>query len=39
MTEIDRRMFRYVVPVDDRAHAIPLSGSPVAVAFAIASLA
>lgn len=27
-----RRMFRYVVPVDDQPHVIPLSHSPVAVA-------
>jgi hypothetical protein len=33
MTEVNRTMFRYLVPIDDRAHAIPLSGSPVAVAF------
>lgn len=32
MTEIDRRMFRYVVPVDDEPHVISLSHSPVAVA-------
>ncbi len=32
MPEIDRRMFRYVVPVDDAAHVIALSHSPVAVA-------
>lgn len=28
----DRRMFRYVVPVDDRAHEFKLTGDPVAVA-------
>lgn len=28
----DRRMFRYVVSVDDQPHIIPLSHSPVAVA-------
>lgn len=28
----DRRMFRYVVSVDDQPHVIPLSHSPVAVA-------
>lgn len=27
-------MFRYTVPIDDRAHAVPLSGDPVAVALA-----
>lgn len=31
-TEVDRRMFRYVVPVDDAVHVIPLSHSPVGVA-------
>jgi hypothetical protein len=35
MAETDRRMFRYTVPIDDRAHTIPLSGSPVAVACSI----
>lgn len=35
MTAIDRRMFRYVVPVDDQPHVIRLSGSPVAVTFAM----
>jgi hypothetical protein len=33
VTEASRRMFRYVVPIDDQAHVIPLSASPVAVAF------
>lgn len=28
----DRRMFRYVISVDDEPHIIPLSHSPVAVA-------
>ena len=28
----DRRMFRYVVPVDDRGHTFELTGNPVAVA-------
>jgi hypothetical protein len=28
----ERRMFRYVVPVDDQAHAFALTGDPVAVA-------
>jgi hypothetical protein len=28
----DRRMFRYVVPVDDQPHVVPLSHGPVAVA-------
>jgi hypothetical protein len=28
----DRRMFRYEIPVDDRAHEFKLTGSPVAVA-------
>jgi hypothetical protein len=28
----DRRMFRYVVSVDDEPHVVPLSHSPVAVA-------
>jgi hypothetical protein len=32
MTGIDRRMFRYTIPIDDRAHVISLSGSPVACA-------
>jgi hypothetical protein len=32
MADIDRRMFRYVVSVDDEVHIIPLSHSPVAVA-------
>ena len=30
--QIDRRMFRYVVPVDDRPHVIELWDTPVAVA-------
>jgi hypothetical protein len=34
MGEVIRRMFRYVVPVDDTAHVIRLSHSPVAVAAA-----
>jgi hypothetical protein len=33
MTEVKRSMFRYTVPIDDEAHVIPLSHSPVAVAF------
>lgn len=38
MTAIDRRMFRHTVPVDDLAHVIGLSHSPVrAVAFAMSS--
>jgi hypothetical protein len=28
----DRRMFRYVVPVDDQVHTFKLTGDPVAVA-------
>lgn len=32
MAEASRRMFRYVVPVDDAAHVIDLSHDPVAVA-------
>jgi len=28
----DRRMFRYVIPVDGKAHEVPLTGDPVAVA-------
>ena len=32
MTEIERRVFRYVVPADDKPHVFPLSHSPVAVA-------
>lgn len=28
----ERRMFRYVVPVDDQAHIFTLTGDPVAVA-------
>lgn len=34
MAEIDRRMFRYTVPVDGGVHVIGLSHSPVAVAAA-----
>jgi hypothetical protein len=34
MTEIDRRMFRYTVPIDDEAHVIALWGAPVAAAAA-----
>lgn len=30
----ERRMFRYVVPIDDQPHTIPLSHDPVAVAAA-----
>jgi len=30
----DRRMFRYVVPIDDRPHQFNLTGDPVAVAAA-----
>ena len=30
----ERKMFRYVVPVDDQAHEFTLTGSPVAVAAA-----
>jgi len=32
MTDIDRRMFRYTVPVDDRAHVLELWDTPVAFA-------
>ena len=32
MADIDRRMFRYVVPADDEPHVIRLTHSPVAVA-------
>ena len=32
--QINRRMFRYVVPVDDRAHVFELWDTPVAVAVA-----
>jgi hypothetical protein len=28
----DRRMFRYEIPIDDQAHVVPLSHTPVAVA-------
>jgi hypothetical protein len=31
-TAIDRRMFRYVVPIDDRAHVFELWSAPVAFA-------
>jgi hypothetical protein len=31
-TVSDRRMYRYVVPVDDQAHVFTLTGDPVAVA-------
>lgn len=31
-TETTRRVFRYVVPVDDEPHVIPLTGALVAVA-------
>lgn len=31
MSDITRRMFRYVVPIDDRHHEIALTGDPVAV--------
>lgn len=34
MTETSRRMFRYVVPVDDAPHLFRLTHSPVAVAAA-----
>lgn len=32
MPDIDRRMFRYTVPIDDRAHVIELWDTPVAAA-------
>lgn len=32
MTATGRRMFRYTVPLDDRAHVIELWGTPVAAA-------
>lgn len=32
MTEPVRRMYRYVVPIDDQPHVFPLDHSPVAVA-------
>jgi hypothetical protein len=32
---VDRRMFRYEVPIDDSAHVIPLSRPPVRVSAAV----
>lgn len=39
MADATRRMFRYVVPVDDQAHGFGLQGDPVAVAASPATVA